>query len=117
MHSNSPSRRSTPENDGPVAVDELRAPSLNHVTSNAIASAAMRELLEMMVTPHAGQLRIHSSDTKCGLRLLHGCIYQCYESKFHSMVDITHILAELAVKLLVAPQPQSRLHTGCSVQP
>ena len=72
MHSNSPSRSSTPENDGPVAVDELRAPSLNHVTNNAIASAAMRELLEMMVTPHDGQLRFHSSDTKCGLHLLYG---------------------------------------------
>ena len=58
MHSVSPSRSSIPENDGPVTVEDFRAPSFSHVIDNAIASAAMRELLEMMVTSHDSQLWI-----------------------------------------------------------
>ena len=44
------------ENEGPVAANVLRAPSLYQVTDNTIMSAAMRELLEMIVTSHDGQL-------------------------------------------------------------
>ena len=50
MHQISPSRRSILENDVPRATDVLQALSLYQVTDNAIASAAMREPLEMMAT-------------------------------------------------------------------
>ena len=58
MHSFSPSRSSIPEKDGPVAVEKLRARSLYHVTDNAIASAVMREPLEMVVTFYDNQPQI-----------------------------------------------------------
>ena len=36
--------------DGPVTIDKLQAPSLYQVTDNAIVSAVMRDPLEMIVT-------------------------------------------------------------------
>ena len=50
IHKISPSRRSILDNDIPVITDVLRVPRLYQVTDNAIASAMMREPLEMMVT-------------------------------------------------------------------
>ena len=58
MDSILPSRSSIPENEGPVTIDESRARSLYHVTDNAIASAVMREPLEMVVTFYDNQPQI-----------------------------------------------------------
>ena len=69
----SPSRRSILENEMPVTADVLRDPRLYHVTDNAIASAAMRELLEMIVSfvdcqfraLFLGRMRRHDTYTCC----------------------------------------------------
>ena len=102
------------ENDIPETTDVLRSPtSLYQVTDNAIASAVMREPLEMIVTAFDGQLQI----SQFALTILTPvCRSSISGSLFHRRGSIAYVLATSRVTLLKIPHPQSGLHTAWSVQ-